>query len=174
MFSGGRVGNLRSDVVLSRTLISGNSAFFGADIFQVDGGVVTANNFNLFGHSTLTKAHALSGFILSGPNDITATSDGIRPTALRSILDLALANNGGRTQTHALVPGSPAIEGAGSCPTRDQRGVPRPQDGDNDGFPICDIGAFEVRPGTVTCDACRPPSSAPLLARPSPARLART
>lgn len=56
-----------------------------------------------------------------------------------------LANNGGETRTHALLPGSPAINqittgtnGCGTTVTTDQRGVPRPQG------PGCDIGAFEV------------------------------
>lgn len=57
-----------------------------------------------------------------------------------------LANNGGPTRTHALLPGSPAID-AGANPqglTFDQRGP---------GFPRTlgtnpDIGAFEVRPGS--------------------------
>jgi hypothetical protein len=56
-----------------------------------------------------------------------------------------LQSNGGPTWTHALLPGSPAID-AGTpsrCPTADQRGYARPEDGDGDGNPICDIGAFE-------------------------------
>jgi uncharacterized repeat protein (TIGR01451 family) len=62
-----------------------------------------------------------------------------------------LANNGGPTQTHALLPGSIAIDAvidctdvAGAPVTADQRGVARPQDGSGDGIPLCDGGAFEV------------------------------
>ena len=59
-----------------------------------------------------------------------------------------LADNGGPTLTHALLPGSPAIDAvtAGNCPAADQRGVSRPQDGTGDGVRACDIGAFEVAP----------------------------
>ncbi|MBI3964057.1 MAG: hypothetical protein HY329_00355, partial [Chloroflexi bacterium] len=51
-----------------------------------------------------------------------------------------LADNGGPTQTHALQPGSPAIDGGvdDGCPAIDQRRAPRPQGA------RCDIGAFEV------------------------------
>ena len=53
-----------------------------------------------------------------------------------------LQDNGGRTWTHALLPGSPAInQGTNStCPATDQRGIARPQMG------ICDIGAYELEP----------------------------
>lgn len=53
-----------------------------------------------------------------------------------------LGNNGGETDTVALLTGSPAID-AGNlarCPATDQRGFPRPQ------FGGCDIGAFEAQP----------------------------
>jgi CSLREA domain-containing protein len=50
-----------------------------------------------------------------------------------------LADNGGPTRTLALLPGSPAIDGATSCPAHDQRGVARPRG------TRCDIGAYERR-----------------------------
>ena len=60
----------------------------------------------------------------------------------------ALQNNGGLTPTHALLPGSPAIDhGKNVGATTDQRGKPRtidlqttPNDPNGDGT---DIGAFE-------------------------------
>lgn len=52
----------------------------------------------------------------------------------------ALANNGGFTQTHALLAGSPAIDAGTNtgCPATDQRGVSRPQG------TFCDIGSYEA------------------------------
>ena len=64
-----------------------------------------------------------------------------------------LQNNGGPTQTHALVAGSPAIDAgnpngcrdnAGVLLHTDQRGFLRPADGNNDGTSGCDIGAYEA------------------------------
>jgi hypothetical protein len=52
-----------------------------------------------------------------------------------------LADNGGATATHALLPGSPAIDAVQSAcppPATDQRGFLRPAG------PRCDIGAFEL------------------------------
>jgi CSLREA domain-containing protein len=50
-----------------------------------------------------------------------------------------LANNGGFTQTHALLAGSAAIDAGddAACPATDQRGVARPQGAH------CDIGAYK-------------------------------
>lgn len=62
-------------------------------------------------------------------------------------------NAAGSIFLYGLLPGSRAID-AGSgpydsradagCATRDQRRVPRPQDGDGDGLAVCDIGGFEL------------------------------
>ena len=54
-----------------------------------------------------------------------------------------LQDNGGPTMTHALLPGSVAIDviPADMCEVdEDQRGEPRP------GGVTCDVGAFEVQP----------------------------
>ncbi|HZY41745.1 MAG TPA: choice-of-anchor Q domain-containing protein, partial [Anaerolineae bacterium] len=54
----------------------------------------------------------------------------------------ALANNGGFTQTHSLLAGSPAIDTGTNtgCPATDQRGAVRPAG------VRCDVGAFEYSP----------------------------
>lgn len=59
-----------------------------------------------------------------------------------------LADNGGETLTHALLPGSPAIDAgdAFTCRSVDQRYFVRPVDGDGDGISTCDIGAYEYDP----------------------------
>lgn len=57
-----------------------------------------------------------------------------------------LANNGGFTQTMALGASSDAIDAvdeADCSPGTDQRGLPRPVDGNADGNAHCDVGAYE-------------------------------
>ena len=57
-----------------------------------------------------------------------------------------LTDNGGPTFTQLLLSGSSALDAGdnSSCPVADQRGEPRPQDGDGDGTDTCDIGAVEM------------------------------
>jgi hypothetical protein len=125
---------------LTRTLVSGNTASTGAEIFNdivYFSGAVLADNFNLFG----TNGDAGVVGFSPGPTDIVP-ADGV---TLGDILE-PLTENGGPTKTHALVAGSPAVDRvARHCPPprTDQRGFRRPVDGDGDHIPKCDIGAFE-------------------------------
>jgi hypothetical protein len=145
---GGGVENSNSSLTLIRTLISGNTAPVGPEISnQTQGyGAVVADSHNLFG---VDGEAGVAGFI-PGPTDVVPPA-GVR---LSDILDPTLALHGGRTQTLALVPGSPAIDAGGPVcldadgnPLRtDQRGRPRPVDGNQDGTAACDIGAFEFFP----------------------------
>ena len=87
------------------------------------------------------------GFNLTNDNSTTFLNQATDITNANPLL-APLANNGGATQTHALLPGSPAVDrGSSSGVTTDQRGVSRPIDdpGVNNatGGDGADIGAFE-------------------------------
>ncbi len=140
-------------VTLQRTIVSGNSAYEYNEIaVSPYGGTITTNSYNLFGQSGETNAQAFVGFT-PGATDLTATSDGNTPTALASILNTTLNTNGGPTQTHALLFGSPAVDKgpnaaciADPISYVDQRGFSRNID-INNGNPnfLCDIGAYELQ-----------------------------
>jgi hypothetical protein len=72
----------------------------------------------------------------TGPGDLSRAQPRLGP----------LADNGGLTQTHALLANSPAIDTGdnATCPATDQRGVGRPIDGTGDGGAVCDMGAYEA------------------------------
>ena len=125
---GSGIYNSAGTLTLNRTLIAGNSATNGPEIY-VQNGTVIANSDNLIGYGGA-----------AGSVGFTPSATDIVPNgALTTILTTTLANNGGGTQTLALVPCSPAIDAAGvSGLTTDQRGVTRPQ------ASAADIGAFEL------------------------------
>ncbi|MCW5201474.1 hypothetical protein VU12_00855, partial [Desulfobulbus sp. US4] len=139
-----------STVTLIKSIVSGNSGY-KTEILAGSSDVINADNFNVLGDSSKSKANAFSGFTPDpGSTDVIATYDGTNPTALSDILN-PLADNGGPTKTHALVPDSPAIDLDATCSTElntDQRGYPRPF---GDG---CDAGAFEfTEPLSIIVDA---------------------
>ncbi len=160
---GGLFNSANRVVTLAQTLVSGNSATEGPEVynFTSDGdGIVNADAFNLFGHD---GSSGLAGFS-AGATDLVPSG------SLSTLLNPTLADNGGPTETHALVSGSPAIDAvpAASCMTPgDQRGIIRPQDGNADTLGGCDIGAFELQlpppppPPPPPPDPLPPPAATP-------------
>jgi len=126
------------DTSMTNSIVAGNLV---SDVIQSAGTSVTSSG-NLFGDNSKATAQSIIGNFLSN-TDITATSDGTVPTALPSILDISLADNGGSTDTHALVSGSPAIDALATGQPADQRGVERPLGA---GY---DIGAYEFEPQAI-------------------------
>jgi uncharacterized repeat protein (TIGR01451 family) len=102
-------------------------------------GTVSSDGFNLIGSS-------------AGCTFAQAGGDQINP-ANTLILGM-LADNGGPTQTHALLFGSPAIDAGTNtgCPTTDQRGDARPTNGDGSGLASCDVGAYEFPASSTNAD----------------------
>lgn len=122
--TGGGLHHLGLSATLSNTLLAGNTAAAGgADCH----GAVAAE-----GHNLVRDAEGCS--FESAETGLTGTDPGLAP----------LADNGGPTLTHALAPGSAAVDAGGACEPRDQRGHGRPADGNGDGRPACDVGAFEM------------------------------
>jgi hypothetical protein len=118
-------------VTLDNTIVAlnTNGSGSGATADDIAGTVDPSSAFNLIG--------------TGGSGGLTGGVNGNQVGVANPVLG-TLANNGGPTETIALLPGSPAI-GAGSdtipgvtVPTTDQRGVARPSNS-------IDIGAFQDR-----------------------------
>lgn len=171
---------------LARALVAGNTAAQrdGSPLSADEVGAVvpgggcavdiSSAGYNLFGHD---GAAGIDGFA-------PVPSDLVPAAGLAAILG-PLAGNGGPAPTHALPPGSPAIDRApeplcAAAPVNgiDQRGLPR--NGDGDGAPSpdeCDAGAFERQPPatpspTPTATATPRPTREPT-ATPRPTRTPR-
>ncbi len=93
------------------------------------------------GYNLLGSLTGCAGFS-AGPGDQTGVNAALLP----------LGDYGGLSWTHALSPTSPAIDAGhpegcrdslGNRLVVDQRGLPRPVDGNGDTNAVCDVGAFE-------------------------------
>ncbi len=119
-------------ISLTNTLVAHNTSRATADAADCYG-TITSLGYNLIAapQPGCTITGTLTG-VLTNVDPILGTFD----------------YHGGSTLSWSLYPASPAID-AGSpevCPATDQRGQPRPADGDGVGGPRCDIGSYERQP----------------------------
>jgi hypothetical protein len=150
---GGGILNFGAMAMVNCT-VSGNSGSSGRGIY-IDGleeSTITGSIVDGDCSLALPAALTSSGHNIESPGDTCGfdTDKGDLFDVTAEQLNLGpLHDNGGPTETHALLPGSAAIDqipeadcvdGDGEPLTTDQRGEPRPA---GDG---CDVGAFEVQP----------------------------
>ncbi|MGB0388307.1 MAG: choice-of-anchor Q domain-containing protein [Ardenticatenaceae bacterium] len=159
--SGGGIFN-RDSLKLNNVTVTNNNAKNGGGLYNQKSAKV--QNSILAGNVAPTNAdcrgkHTSLGYNLVGKTCSTVASDlvlGKGDLAGQNIDDVLkdLSNNGGPTETHALVKDSPAIDAgnpkgctdsSGDKLMTDQRGKKRPVDGDHDYKKTCDIGSYELQ-----------------------------
>jgi hypothetical protein len=145
---GGGVWN-SATLTMTNCTLSGNT---GGDIV-FEGGTVTMTNTLVDGACVDVEEPVVTsnGYNIESPANTCGFDQSTdMPNMAAEQLNLGpLADNGGPTMTHALLPGSVAIDvipevdcvdADGEPLTTDQRGVTRPQGA------MCDVGSFEAQP----------------------------
>lgn len=133
--------------IVNSTITANSAAAGGGGILVGDTGTVNVTG-SIIANQTLGGDCSSTGTLASnGGNIESGTSCGFMEAGDLQDTDPmlgALANNGGPTDTHLLLPGSPAIDNAGMCGlSDDQRGEPREAED-------CDSGSVEVQKATLT------------------------
>jgi HYR domain len=159
--SGGGLDNEGGTVSISNSTFANNLASDGGGLYN--SGTVSISNSILVGNTSDDCFGGVSdqGYNLEGATSCGFTGTGDLQKTDAKLDPSRLQNNGGPTQTIALLASSPAIDHipAANCPATDQRGVSR-LPGER-----CDIGAFEFPdttpptlqlPSPITVDATGP------------------
>jgi hypothetical protein len=161
-FSGGGVfAFFDTEVIIRNSTIANNTASFRGEAFanQFSPAPTFTNTLFVGSCAILSNLPVSLGGNVESPGDSCQLPD----TDRYGVPDpgiAGLADNGGPTWTHALLPGSLAIDTAvdGECPDTDQRGFARPIDGDEDMVATCDVGAYELQgsPSAIDVPALGP------------------
>jgi len=162
---GGAIFSTFGSLTVINSTFSNNTGSYGPSTIEVEGGTASITNSTFMGNqaatgkdATLSSSHPDSeitlwntivadtgqgsncggGFTAGGNNfDDDGSCPGASPIEPAVDISTQLRGNGGPTQTHALLPGSVAIDGAGECESEaDQRSYARVGRG-------CDSGAYE-------------------------------
>jgi hypothetical protein len=159
----GILNGVGSELTLTNSIVSGNDGLGirNAGTAALTSSTISGNTeegiMNLDEGAATTLASSLIDDECGG-SGITSDGYNIESTPNTCGLEIvvddlklgALADNGGPTKTHALEPGSPAIDqipqedcvdADGAPLATDQRGQPRPETGGS----MCDVGSFEVQ-----------------------------
>jgi hypothetical protein len=143
---GGAIVNSGTMTIISST-VAENTTEEEADVINGDEGTLTIRNSLIDGDCGVFPPGApeviSAGYNIESPGDTCGfDQEGDQVDVSADDLKLGeLADNGGPTMTHALLPGSVAIDviPADMCEVdEDQRGFPRDS--------MCDVGSFEVQP----------------------------
>jgi hypothetical protein len=143
--TGGGVVRESGPAKFKNSIIAGNTFFNGTGFNDISGTIDSSSSYNLIGAGG-------AGGLTNGVNNnqVNVADPKLGP----------LANNGGATQTHALLVNSPALDAGDNCVTdadhcgdaatpqltTDQRGLARLVDGpDADSTATIDIGAYEAQ-----------------------------
>ncbi len=171
---GGAVYNSGSFLLINNTFSHNSATSGGASIFNHSKGTISVLNtivgmdnangasslagaFNSLGHNLITDARNSSGFTNGVNNDQVSDNNAINP------LLGELADNGGQTDTRALLDGSPALERGNNCVYTNDCSAPVPQffrlsydqrtGYSRSGGNAVDIGAFERQTGAFNASA---------------------
>jgi len=173
---GGGIQNAARAALFDSTLF-GNGGFIGGGILNTNKGTAQLSNVTISGNSVSggSGSSLWNDGSLAIDNSIVAnisqgaecTNQGTITNSTSNLIEDGSCGLVGTTTgdpklgvptgTPAVLPllaGSPAIDAGQNphCSGVDQRGAPRPQDANQDGFLICDLGAYEASPPTADAD----------------------
>ena len=156
--SGGGIHGSAPALAVSSSTITDNRSFNallaggGLDVPSAFvGNTIVANNVSYLDDQSMGSLSNCAQPVSSGGHNLSDGTDcGLaQPGDQEGVPALLgpLADNGGPTDTEAVLPGSLALDAGAGCPATDQRSVSRPRGR------ACEIGAYEVAPPLATTTA---------------------